>query len=230
MRVAPVTVEATFLRRLNRFSCLVSIGGEREIVYLPNSGRLESVLVPGQTVFLVEKSHSGRRTRYDLTMAYVGKDIVSVDGRVPADLFDEAIREKRLPQFDGYSVVRREATFCRSRLDFLLGGQNRQGYYVEVKSVTLVEGGRALFPDAPTERGRRHLEDLMRARREGYDAAVVFIVQRRDALRFSPNDGVDPAFARTLRDASRQGVRVYCYGCMVTLEKVDISGELVVCM
>jgi sugar fermentation stimulation protein A len=229
MKVDPMTAEATYLRRLNRFSCLVNIGDEREIVYLPNSGRLENILVPGHTIFLVEKSHSSRRTRYDLTMAYVGKDIVSVDSRVPAELFDEAIREKRLPQFDGYSVVRREAAFCRSRLDFLLGGQNRQGY-VEVKSVTLVEGSKALFPDAPTERGRRHLEDLMRARREGFDAAVVFIVQRQDAQSFSPNDGVDPAFARTLRDASRQGVRVYCYGCRVTLEKIDISGELAVCM
>lgn len=230
MKVDPMMVEATYLRRLNRFSCLVNREGDNEIVYLPNSGRLENVLVPRQTVFLVEKSHSGRRTRYDLTMAYVGKDIVSVDSRVPAELFDEAIREKRLAQFDGYYVVRREADFCRSRLDFLLGGQDSQGYYVEVKSVTLVEGGRALFPDAPTERGRRHLEDLIRASREGYDAAVVFIVQRQDAQIFSPNDGVDLAFAKTLRDASRQGVLVYCYGCRVTLENVDISGELVVCM
>ena len=229
MKVDLMTVEATYLQRLNRFSCLVNIEGDDEIVYLPNSGRLENILVPGQTVFLVEKSHSGRRTRYDLAMACVGEEMVSVDSRVPAELFNEAIKEKRLAQFDGYSVVRREVAFCRSRLDFLLGGQNRQGY-VEVKSVTLVEGGRALFPDAPTERGRRHLEDLMRAKREGYDAAVVFIVQRQDAQSFAPNDGVDPTFAMILRDASRQGVRAYCYGCRVTLESVDIKGELAVCM
>lgn len=229
MKVSLMTVEATYLRRLNRFSCLVSLEGEDEVVYLPNSGRLKDVLVPGHVVLLTERAHAGRRTRYDITMACVGNHVVSVDSRVPAELFDEAIRGNRLAQFDDYSIVQREVAFCRSRLDFLLGGRGHQ-CYVEVKSVTLVEGGRALFPDAPTERGRRHLEDLTRAKREGYDAAVVFIVQRQDAECFSPNDGVDPAFAVALRHASRRGVRVYCYGCRVNLEEIDIDGELAVCM
>jgi sugar fermentation stimulation protein A len=229
MKIAPATVEATFLRRLNRFACLVDLEGDEEVVYLPNSGRLENILVPGQTVFLMEKSPSGRRTRYDLTMAPVNGRFVSVDSRVPAQLFDEAIRQKRLANFDGYSLLRREASFGRSRLDFLLKGRKGQ-LFVEIKSVTLVEGGKALFPDAPTERGRRHLEDLMRAKKEGYEAAVVFMVQREDARSFSPNDGVDPAFARTLREVFRQGVRAYCYGCEVTLGEIDIIGELAVDM
>ena len=229
MKIAPATVEATFVRRLNRFACLVDLEGDEEVVYLPNSGRLENILVPGQTVFLMEKPPSGRRTRYDLTMAPVKGRFVSVDSRVPTKLFDEAIGQKRLANFDGYSLLRREANFGRSRLDFLLKGRDDE-LFVEIKSVTLVEGGKALFPDAPTERGRRHLEDLMRAKREGYEAAVVFMVQREDARNFSPNDGVDPAFAKTLREVFRQGVGVYCYGCKVTLDEIDIVGELAVDM
>lgn len=220
---------AAFIDRANRFVCRVEVNGREEKAHLPNSGRLRELLSPGRRVYLVETASPARRTRYDMLLADIDGLLVSLDARLPNDLVDEALLKRTLAPFREYDTVRREITYGDSRFDFMLqrGGQL---CYVEVKSITLVEGGRGLFPDAPTLRGRRHVEGLVQARQEGHGAAAVFVIQRPDAASFSPNDATDPDFGRALREARQAGVGVYAYRCRVSLKEIAIEDEVPVDM
>src|SRR4030042_866449 len=148
--------EANFLKRENRFTCVVALQGSEERAYLSNSGRLDSILSPGQKVFLAERASPLRRTNYDLVMTSLNRTLVSVDARIPEELVYQALYQRVLPQFSDYLSIRREVAFGRSRLDFLLGKDSAQ-CFLEVKSVTLVHGNGATFPDAPTLRGKNTL-------------------------------------------------------------------------
>lgn len=211
-----------FVERRNRFIALVEIDGEQVAAHVANSGRLRELLKPGNEVFLVRKKGLHRTTGYDLALVSAGNYLVSVDARVPNQVVSEAIDRGLLEEFHGFRVKKKEVSYGASRLDLLLedSGQNR--FYVEVKSVTLVRAGTALFPDAPTERGGRHISELVRAVNEGYRAAAVFLVQREDAREFSPNDATDPAFGAGLRTAAAAGVELYSYICRVTTEGIEI--------
>lgn len=216
---------ATILKRTGRFSALVRLDNEDETVFLPNSGRLQELLLPGRRALLLFRPGSSRKTRYDLIMVFLGEMAVSVDARLPAALFWEALAAGRLADWKGCLPVRREIAFGKSRLDLLV--KNELGYLlVEVKSVTLVREGRALFPDAPTTRGSRHLRELMKARAEGLQAAVVFVAQRPDAQSFSPNDSTDPDFGTNLREAHRAGIGVFAYNCRVAPGEVNIWQQI----
>ena len=225
MKIANRIREANFLKRENRFTCLVELQGNEESVYLPNSGRLDSILFPGQRVFLAKKESSSRRTKYDMVMTSSNGTLVSVDARVPRELVYQALYKRALPQFSGYSSIRREVAFGRSRLDFLLSRDSAR-CFLEVKSVTLVHENRAAFPDAPTLRGRRHLESLIHAKKEGYEAAILFVIQREDADCFLPNDKVDHDFGQALRAAQLQGVAVYAYRCKVGPKEIELGDQL----
>jgi len=223
LRFPPDKRSGYFLERLNRFAVLVSLNGREERAHLPNSGRLRELLTPGRPVYVVPRPRASRRTGYDLLLARVGQALVSVDARLPSKIAGEALAQGAWPQFRGYAVTRPEVSYGDSRLDLLLTGGGPP-CLLEVKSVTLVEAGRARFPDGPTARGRRHLHELARARRHGWRACVIFIVQRPDATAFSPNDATDPQFGRALRQVVREGVEVYAYRCRVSLEEI-VAGE-----
>ncbi len=225
MRVPGPLLPATFVRRDNRFRATVLLDGREVAAHVPNSGRLHELFVPGRPVLVrpVDKPH--RKTHYDLLMVRVDGQLVSLDSRLPAPLFAEAVRQGRLKEFTGYEEVREEVPLGRSRIDVLLEG-NAGRCWVEAKSVTLVKAGVAYFPDAVTARGKRHVEELARALTAGDRAALVFIVQRADAHRFTPHDASDPDFGRALREAARQGVEVYAYRCRVTPEYIEIAERI----
>ncbi len=225
MKLADKVRQASFLRRENRFACLVKMGGSIETAHLASSGRLEAVLTPGRTVFVAERPSPTRVTRWDLVTAVVGDTCVSIDDRVPARLINDALMRNALPQFGQYSSVRREVPRGRSRLDFLLGSRSAE-CFLEVKSVTLVRRGVALFPDAPTQRGRLHVESLVWARKEGYEVAMVFVIQRGDAEAFSPSDETDPEFGRALRLAQVKGLSLYAYKCRVKPNEIELAGQV----
>ncbi len=214
-----------FLCRLNRFAALVEVGGRRTLAHVANSGRLRELFVPGARVYLQASGGAGRRCPYDLVLVRAGGTLVSADARLPNALVAEALGAGRLPPLRGFGPARAEVQHGRSRLDFVLERPGRR-CLVEAKSVTLVEGGVALFPDAPTSRGRRHLDTLARARRRGIAAAVVFVIQRGDAERFRPNVTADPAFARALNRAAAAGVRILAYRCRVTRRKIVITAPI----
>ena len=150
---------------------------EETLVHVPNSGRMRELFVPGATVYVSPGVTPGRKTAFDLRLVSIDGVLVSCDSRLPPSLVAEAQSLGRLAEFDGYPVIEREMTFGESRLDLCFSGP-RGRVYVETKSATLVCGGRALFPDAPTTRGTKHVRTLMKAVDEGHGAAVVFVVQR----------------------------------------------------
>lgn len=218
-------VQGTFVRRDNRFRATVEVEGRRVAAHVPNSGRLRELFVPGRRVFVRPVQAAHRKTAYDLVMVEVDGRLVSLDARLPGPLLAEALRARRLPEFTGYDTVREEVVLDESRIDLLLEGRDGR-CWVEAKSVTLVEEGVALFPDAVTARGTRHVETLARAVERGDDAAIVFVVQRDDARAFAPHDASDPKFGRALRAAAQAGVRIYAYTCTVTPTHIDLARRI----
>jgi len=158
-------------------------------------------------------------------MVQINGVLVSLDARLPGPLIAEAAREGRLPEFREYPHVREEVRLGQSRIDLLLEGEKGR-CWIEAKSVTLVEKGTALFPDAVTARGRRHVEELARVLAEDPCAAIIFVVQREDALRFRPHDQSDPAFGRALREAAQRGVRVRAFRCRVQPEEISLDAPI----
>jgi sugar fermentation stimulation protein A len=202
------------------------VDGQQVAAHLPNSGRLQELLTPGREVWLRPASDPRRRTSYDLLLVEHAGQLVSVDARLPNPLLHEALLAGRVPAFRAYGSIRREARLGRSRLDFLLEDGREQRCWLETKSVTLVEEGIALFPDAPTARGRRHLLELQEAVFAGDRAVVLFVIQRSDAAAFSPHPTADMTFSQTLDEAHAHGVSVLAYGCSVSLSGVTLDSQL----
>ncbi len=208
-------LQGTFVQRDNRFRVQVELNDTIITAHLANPGRLCELLVPGREVWLKPAHAPNRRTGYDLTLVAYESHYVSMDSQLPNRLVERALQRRQLPGFEDCPVVRREVRLGESRLDFKLEGKGVP-CWIEVKSVTLVADKVARFPDAPTARGRRHLRELMSAATQGDRAAAIFVVQRADAVSFTPNDGTDPAFGEALRQASKAGVEVHALRCEVT--------------
>ncbi len=225
MRFPPL-VEGRFIKRLNRFAALVDVERREYLAHVPNSGRMGELLVPGFRVLLVPAPQgTSRKTSFDLALVDTGDALSSADARLPNKLVAEALARRWMPQFGGYPVVRGEQVFGESRLDFLL--ERPEGKcYVETKSVTLVEDGVGLFPDAPTVRGVKHLRSLMAARDAGHEAAVVFVIQRADADAFAPHDVADPLLGATLREAVAAGVDAWAYRCRVSEQCIILADQV----
>lgn len=209
-----------FLERLNRFVALVQMGDQQVRAHLPNSGRLKELLRPGAQVLLLDAGAMRRKTRYTLAMVKFQDHWVCIIATLANEVFAEAVGKGLLGGLAG--SVQREVNYHGSRIDFLLGGDT----WVEVKSATCAEGAIALFPDAPTERGRKHLRELMRAVEEGYRAMVVFVAMMEHVTSFAPHGRIDPRFAALLRRAAEYGVMVKAYRCRVQPNKVELAEEL----
>ena len=220
MRFGPLQ-QATFKARPNRFLGLAELKGEEVECFVPNPGRLGELLLPDARVYLKPAEGEARKTHFDLALVENSGGLVSVDSRVPNAVVGEALDAGLLPEFSGYRVERREPRFGDSRLDFQLT-DGRHSALVEVKSCTLVVDGVALFPDAPTRRGTRHLRRLVDALGSGR-SAIIFLIQRGDTETLRPNRGTDPAFAEALKEAQLKGVEAYAYDSKVTLEGITIN-------
>ncbi len=222
----PALIPAVFIKRDNRFSASVRLeAGTPAAAFVPTTGRLTGALRPGCRVWLEHVDIPKRRTAYTLLLTELDQGgLCSVNAITANRLFHEAVTRKHLAAFT-YEKIESEVPQGRSRLDFRLS-QNGNICWVEVKSVTFVDGGVGLFPDAPTARGRRHLGTLAKLAASGDRASAVFISQRGDAESFSPYETIDPAFAETLRQVHRAGVEVHAYRCDLSLHKITIAAEI----
>ncbi len=218
-------VEGIFLERVNRFLARVEVDGREVGVHVANSGRMKELFVPGWRVLVRPVAGEHRKTKYDLVLVDMGQALASADARAPNALLAESVANGHLKQFAGYTDIRREVTFGDSRLDLMLEGPQGR-CYVEAKSVTLVENGVGLFPDAPTVRGAKHLRTLITVLEAGHRAAVVFVVQRPDANAFATSDLSDPELAEALRSAVAAGVEAYAYNCEVTERSIRLNHSL----
>ncbi len=208
--------DAVFLQRPNRFIAQVLLHGQEETVHVKNTGRCKELLVPGAKVYLEKGKNPARKTAWDLIAVEKGERLINMDSQLPNKVAEEWLVQGG---FGHFSQLFREQTWGASRLDFCLKDSHRIKY-VEVKGVTLEEGGRVYFPDAPTARGVKHLEELTRIRQEGMEAAVLFVVQMDGVTAFSPNDATDPAFGDALRRAKDAGVEIAAIDCLVRPEEV----------
>lgn len=218
---------ATFIRRENRFRASIELDGEVVAAHVPNSGRLGELFTAGARVWVVPWSTPGRKTACDLTLVEYAGTYVSVDARLPNRLVAEALAAGRLAAFTGYPAIRQEIATGDSRLDFLLTGPGGR-CWLETKSVTLVVEGSALFPDAPTGRGVRHLAELSGLVAAGDRAAVLFVVQRDDAAFFEPHPTADTAFAEALRRSHEQGVEIHAWRCTTSLDGIALLDPITV--
>lgn len=225
MKTTPHLKKALFRQRLNRFAARVQVDGADVVAHVPNSGRLGELFVPDAEIYVSPASSPNRKTPFDLRLVRIDGVLVSCDARLPPALLAEAHALGKLPQFRGHPLIEREVAFEESRLDLCFSGP-RGKVYVETKSVTLVCNGAALFPDSPTTRGTKHLRTLVKAVRRGHRAAVVFVIQRPDARRFSPYITADPEFASTLKEAAGIGVAVYAYACHVDLAEISLGARV----
>ncbi len=218
MRYGEMT-EGRFLERLNRFVARVEIGGQAETVHVKNTGRCRELLRPGARVWCAASDNPARKTKYDLITVEKGRYLINMDSQAPNAAVKEWLEAGGLGPAE---LVRPEQTYGSSRFDFFLRREGK-GMYLEVKGVTLEEDGVCRFPDAPTERGARHLRELMAARAEGFDAAVLFVIQMRPVRWLRPNDKTDPAFGQALREAAAAGVQVLAVDCRVTPDTMEIG-------
>ena len=209
-------VRARFLARPNRFIAHAALeSGETVVCHVKNTGRCRELLTPEAVVYLERAANPHRKTAYDLIAVEKGGRLINMDAQAPNRAFAEWVRT-----FDpAAETVKPEFVFGQSRLDFCLDGH----HLVEVKGVTLEQDGHCRFPDAPTERGTRHLHELIRAVEEGYQATAFFVIQMENALDFAPNDDTDPAFGQALRQAARAGVEIAAYSCRVTPGSIEMD-------
>jgi sugar fermentation stimulation protein A len=217
----------TLIRRVNRFIAHVRLADGNVVnAHCPNSGSMKGCNTPGRPVRLSESDNPARKTRFTWEMVRPDRTWVGINTLRTNDLVREALENGTLKELQGYEAIRGEVKFGRhSRLDFLLEGPSGS-CYVEVKNVTLLEGGTALFPDAVTERGQKHMRELIRAVKMGHRAAVVFVVQRSDARCFAPADGIDPQYGRWLRTAAKNGVEILAYKARVSARSILVTQKI----
>lgn len=218
-------VEGLFLARPNRFIAHVDVGGEQVVAHVKNTGRCRELLTPGARLYLRDwgEDHGGRKTRYDVIAVEKGTLLVNMDSQAPNKVFAEWANSGGF--VSGLTLLRPETTWGSSRFDFYWETAEKRGF-MEVKGVTLEENGYVRFPDAPTQRGVKHLEELIRAKEAGYEAAVCFVIQMEGMRCFSPNDATHPAFGDALRKAVKAGVHVLAVECHVTPETLEITREV----
>lgn len=211
-----------FLRRPNRFIAIVEMDGEEITCHVKNTGRCKELLTEGAMVFLEDcKDNQNRKTRYDLIAVYKGDMLVNMDSQAP----NKVVGEYLPVLFPDIIVARPEKKYKNSRFDFYVETETEK-IFLEVKGVTLEENGTARFPDAPTERGIKHMQELIDCMEDGYDAYIIFVVQMEGMILFEPNVATHPAFGKVLKEAEDAGVKIRCLGCTVEPDELRISYEI----
>lgn len=221
----PNMVQGKFLARPNRFVAQVELDGKVEICHVKNTGRCRELLRPGAAVWCQHHDDPLRKTAWSLITVQKGDHLVNMDSQVPNRAAREYLERGGLGFMP--DLVKPEQTFGQSRFDLYYEAGDRKGF-VEVKGVTLEEDGVARFPDAPTERGRKHLQELQAAANQGYEAWVLFVIQMSGLRWFEPNDPRDPAFSTALREAAQNGVQVRAVSCRVTPSTMEIDAPVAV--
>lgn len=220
-------MKGVFLKRPNRFIAHVTIEDELQIVHVKNTGRCKELLSEGAVVYLEPARNPQRKTGYSLISVEKSREdgtglLVNMDSQVPNAVVEEALLAFKIPEIGAVTELKREAKKGNSRFDFYYETVDAKGF-IEVKGVTLEESGVARFPDAPTVRGNKHIQELIQLQKDGFRNYIVFLVQMKDVQLFTPNDDTDPAFGKSLRMAYEQGVGVLCYDSLVEPDSIFLD-------
>jgi len=215
----------TFIRRPNRFIAHILLDGEEVIAHVPNTGRMKELLPEGVEVAVSHHPDPKRKTKYELRMVRRHGCWVSIDSQLPNKIVEEGILDKKISEIDYYPEYKREVKYGNSRFDFKLWNGDEE-CFVEVKGVTLEDDGWGYFPDAPTERGTKHVNELIEAVGEGKKGVILFLIQHTGIEGFTPNWRTDRKFAETLVKAQNAGVDIIAYKCIVNLDEVSIEKSI----
>lgn len=203
---------AEFISRPNRFIANILIHGKVEQCHVKNTGRCKELLLPGVKIYVEVHTDPKRKTKYSLIAVKKGPRLINMDSQAPNKVVKEWLMEKQ--PFGSLKRLKPETTYGESRFDFYMETENEK-LFMEVKGVTLEEDGVVRFPDAPTERGVRHIMELIEAKKEGYEACLMFVIQMKEVRYFEPNDAAQKAFGEALRKAKQAGVKIFAYDCVV---------------
>lgn len=217
--------EGRFIKRENRFMSKVLIDNCVYEVHVPNTGRMKELLIDGAHVIVRKSNNPLRKTKWDLCMVYKGDLLVCIDSKLPNDLIYNELKYGTISEFQKYPMVKREVTYKNSRFDMYLNNYVER-CLIEVKCVTFFKDGIARFPDAPTDRGRKHVRELLDAKKNGINGAIIFVVFTEDVQSFTPNDEMDCEFGRFLREAYIGGISIHAYSCKVTMKRIEIDKRL----
>lgn len=223
MRYERIT-QGSFLERPNRFLAYAKLAGKKEVIHVKNTGRCAELLKPGAIIYVQESQNPERKTKWDLIAVEKGDRIINMDSQIPNRVVQEWIEEGNL--FENVRLVKPETTYCNSRFDLYVETGDKRKIFIEVKGVTLEENGVVRFPDAPSERAVKHLEELGHAVKEGYEAYVFFVIQMKGVRYFTPNRDTHPAFCDALKRAQAAGVHVLAYDCEVSADSIEVNEEI----
>ncbi|KZX13093.1 DNA/RNA nuclease SfsA [Methanobrevibacter curvatus] len=218
-------IKAKFKECPNRFIAKVEIDGKEEIAHVPNTGRCKELLTPNTIVYLLPSDNPNRKTKYSLHFVENRGYLVSIYSSQANEIVYEAIKAKKIKELNGYNNIKKEKTVGNSRIDLFLEDEKKKhpDCYIEVKGVTLVKDKTAIFPDAPTERGKKHLEELIELKRQGFRAIVFFLIQHPLGNSFKPNWETDLNFSKMLQIAEKEGVEILVYKTINSLDKIEID-------
>ncbi len=221
-------ISGTLIKRYKRFLADVTLeDGTVVTAHCANTGSMKGCSDPESRVFLSPATNPKRKLRYSLEIVDVGSSLVGVNTALPNSIVESALKRGFLQEIEGYSTFRREVKYGKnSRIDLLLEGEGQKPCYVEVKNVTLKDGNVARFPDAVSERGRKHLVELQNEVLGGNRAAMCYLIQRTDCASFAPARDIDPAYAKALKEATDNGVEAYALRATVSPEGILITDSL----
>ncbi|MCS7365141.1 MAG: DNA/RNA nuclease SfsA [archaeon GB-1867-035] len=226
MQLTWTPIKAKFINRPNRFTAIIEIEGKRFKAHIHDPGRLKELLIPNTEVLVRKHSKNmAYKTQFYLFAVKYSDIWVLVDSALHNEIVAEALNLNLIKELQGYKIIGREVKYGDSRIDFLLKSPLQKKALMEVKGCTLVTNGLALFPDAPTERGRRHVQLLIKAVKQSYEALIFFLITRADAERFKPNWKTDPKFSEALCKAKEDGVKILAYKAPLNIEKMEVKIE-----
>lgn len=214
---------AVFISRPNRFIALAEIEGKREIIHVKNTGRCRELLTEGARVYVQRSDNPNRKTKYDLISVFKGEELVNMDSQAPNKVFGEWVSSGGF--INNLSLIKPECKYINSRFDFYMEADKRK-IFVEIKGVTLEENGIVMFPDAPTERGVKHIRELCECIGDGYESYIFFIIQMNHCSFFTPNRITHPEFADALTEAQKKGVNIRALNCIVKPCELEIDGSV----
>lgn len=228
----PPLISGKLIKRYKRFLADIRLADGSEITaHCPNSGSMTGCSEPGRTVYVSRHDSPKRKLPYTWELIDMGTSLVGVNTMVPNRLVAETIADRRIPELNDFDTIQREVKVgSHSRLDLKLRKKDAPSCYIEIKNSTLVKNRSALFPDAVTARGQKHLAELMTLTESGHRCVMFFLVQRMDAHSFAPADHIDPVYGEKLRQAAAQGVEMIVYDVKIDLNQIQINGKLPVCL
>lgn len=219
--------KAKFISRPNRFIANIEIDGKNELCHVKNTGRCKELLVPGAEIYVEQSDSGNRKTKYDLICVRKNKMLVNIDSQIPNKVIFEYIKNGGI--FEKVEEIKCEKKYKNSRFDLYVKADGKENF-VEVKGVTLEENKIAKFPDAPTERGIKHINELVDAVKNGYDAYVVFVIQLKGVNSFEPNYKTHKKFGEALKFAEKNGVKILAFDCNVTETSITIDEKIKICL